>query len=295
MKGDSLTRDPSDPNDGGESVDKRAPSPRSDSRIPSVPRATTPPPARPLRDSSPPLVVRGGDSRPVRATTPPPARPPEPAPRATPLPPSLRPRTGNTVPPVRATSAPPARDTPPPARATSTPPPPRRSGPIPVQPPPAATPPPRDVDSAIRRIEADTSRPIVDTPRSGSSFAGDTSPGAPSLRNDDSGIRADELPFFDDDLAEPPTAQLTSAALDPQARAVIATCESELETKPDAVRAARLQYEIARAYELAIGFSEQAAEHYRLALDSSPEYLPAIQGSRRTEIARGNFDAALAL
>ena len=184
----------------------------------------------------------------------------------------------------------------PPQRATSTPPPPRRSGSIPVQPAPAAPAPPRDVDSAIRRIEADSSRPIVDTPRSGSSFAGDTSPGAPPLRNDDSGLRAEELPyFFDDDLAEPPTAQLTTAALDPQARAVIATCESELETKPDAVRAARLQYEIARAYELAIGFSEQAAEHYRLALDSSPEYLPAIQGSRRTEIARGNFDAALAL
>ena len=76
---------------------------------------------------------------------------------------------------------------------------------------------------------------------------------------------------------------------------MIATCESELETAPDPLRAARLHYEIARAYEVAIGWSEQAAEHYRKSLDGAPEYMPSICGARRAEIVRGNFEAALTL
>jgi tetratricopeptide (TPR) repeat protein len=102
---------------------------------------------------------------------------------------------------------------------------------------------------------------------------------------------------LDDDVVEPPSPSPTprEPTLAPEARAVIATCESELGTGPDPLRAARLHYEIARAYEVAIGWPEQAAEHSTRSLEGAPEYLPAIRGARRAELARGNLDAALAL
>lgn len=109
----------------------------------------------------------------------------------------------------------------------------------------------------------------------------------------------------EDELAEPPTRAIQShfaataapdePTLAPEARAVIATCESELGTGPDPLRSARLHCEIARAYEVASGWSEQTAEHYAKALEFAPDYLPAIRGARRSEIERGNFERALAL
>src|SRR5439155_5636999 len=82
--------------------------------------------------------------------------------------------------------------------------------------------------------------------------------------------------------------------LSPESGAVIATCETELATGPDPLRAARLHYEIARAYETASGWLEDAAKHYRESLERAPEYLPAIRGARRTDLARDNVEAALA-
>ena len=132
-------------------------------------------------------------------------------------------------------------------------------------------------------------------------FSTDTAPGAPALPELE--LEDDD----DDDLADPPTralqAQFAQAeatadgepALAPEARAVIATCESELGTGPEPLRSARLHCEIARAYEVAARWSEQTAEHYRQALELAPDYLPAIRGARRSEIERGNFEAALAL
>jgi tetratricopeptide (TPR) repeat protein len=102
-----------------------------------------------------------------------------------------------------------------------------------------------------------------------------------------------ELELELDEVAEPPPP--AEPSLPPEARAVIATCESELETSPSPLRAARLHYEIARAYEAATGWSAQAADHYRQSLEGSPDFIPAIRGARRAAIARGNVEAALAL
>jgi cellulose synthase operon protein C len=118
-------------------------------------------------------------------------------------------------------------------------------------------------------------------------FRGDTVPAGRPV--------SEPIEVDDDDLIEPPTRAVSEPTLAPEARAVIATCESELGTGPDPLRSARLHCEIARAYEVASGWSEQAADHYRKALEGAPDYLPAIRGARRLEIERGNFDIALAL
>ncbi len=95
-----------------------------------------------------------------------------------------------------------------------------------------------------------------------------------------------------DPLAEPP--EPAAPALDPESRAVIAACETELATDPDALRAARLHYEIACAYEDA-GLLESAGEHFEKAIEGAPEYVPAIRGARRSRLASVQHDAALEL
>jgi tetratricopeptide (TPR) repeat protein len=115
----------------------------------------------------------------------------------------------------------------------------------------------------------------------------DTAPSLPALRPS----TFDDLDL--EEVAEPPAPSEPSLA--PEARAVIATCESELETGPEPLRAARLHYEIARAYEAATGWQAQAADHYRQALEGAPDFIPAIRGARRAAMARGNVEAALAL
>jgi tetratricopeptide (TPR) repeat protein len=101
-----------------------------------------------------------------------------------------------------------------------------------------------------------------------------------------------ELEAFDDDpVVEPPAPELS---IDAEMHAVISTCENEIAAGPDPLRASKLHYEIAAAYETS-GFLDKAAEHYKQALGGAPEYLPAIRGARRTQIARGEFEAALGL
>ena len=161
---------------------------------------------------------------------------------------------------------------------------------MPVAPTPQTPTLPRTVTPPPVRASAPSSPVAPTTP-----VGPDTAPSMHAVRANTVDLELE----LDDDLAEPPapaTQPVTlEPTLDPEARAVIATCESELETAPDPLRASRLHYEIARAYEVAIGWSEQAAEHYRKSLDGAPEYMPAICGARRAEIVRGNFEAALML
>ncbi|MGE5180481.1 MAG: tetratricopeptide repeat protein [Acidobacteriota bacterium] len=197
------------------------------------------------------------------------AKPTVPPPRPSGRIPSVVPRS--TTGPV---SSPAPRPSPVPApRATPVPVPARASAPViaPVARPPSPAPAP--------------TQPMP--PRAPSEKDVDTAPSLPVARPN----TLDELEL--DEVAEPPAP--SEPALAPEARAVIATCESELETSPTPLRAARLHYEIARAYEAASGWAAQAADHYRQALEGAPDFIPAIRGARRAAVARGNIDAALAL
>jgi len=106
-------------------------------------------------------------------------------------------------------------------------------------------------------------------------------------------VEVDELPeevtSVENHLAaSPPT-------LDFDARAVISTCEAELATQPPPFRAARLHFEIARAYDGTVGRFEQAATHYQQALGFAPDHVPTIRGARGVQILRGDCEAAAAL
>jgi tetratricopeptide (TPR) repeat protein len=90
----------------------------------------------------------------------------------------------------------------------------------------------------------------------------------------------------------------TSAPDDPFSRDVLAfvrACEAELATNPDALRAARLHFEIARLSETPLGDLRRAGAHYQEALSRSPDHVPAIRGARRVLIARKSYQGALAL
>ncbi|HVU04440.1 MAG TPA: tetratricopeptide repeat protein [Polyangiaceae bacterium] len=79
------------------------------------------------------------------------------------------------------------------------------------------------------------------------------------------------------------------------ANEVIAACEAELAKKPEAARAGRLHYEIARAAELGADDLERARTHYGHARELLPEHLPTIRGARRVLFSLGNATDALPL
>ncbi|HSD88479.1 MAG TPA: tetratricopeptide repeat protein [Kofleriaceae bacterium] len=177
-----------------------------------------------------------------------------------------------------------------------------------INPSPTATPAPGTPTASATPVAPAPARPTPTPAPRPPSLAKKASAASAAKRNADTQPGATALPdeIDLDDLAEPPTSAIQAQpakkdeeddepTLAPEARAVIATCESELGTAPDPLRSARLHCEIARAYEVASGWSEQTAEHYGKALEFAPDYLPAIRGARRSEIERGNFDAALAL
>jgi len=216
-----------------------------------------------------------------------PTQPPPPAsPAPLPSPAASRSRTPTPTPtpppaPPSATLPPPSAKPPSPARGipATTPP---RVPPAPTTPPPAPTTPP-PAPAAPAALPA---APAAPPP----------APAAPALARPDT-VEVDEI---DDDLDELTPADTNASlpigpTLDPETRAIIATCESELDTAPPPLRAARLHYEIARAYEAATGWPEQAAHHYQRSLEGAPDYVPAIRGARRAEISRGHVEAALAL
>lgn len=290
-----VTRDPLDPpGKGGEEgrserpPKRTVPPPRSSGAIPSVPRAT------PVPGSVPTPQPDAARSGPVRA---------EPRPTGAPPPPSRR-----DVTPQRDTrretaqpGTPPRRDSPPPAPTTPAP---TRRDPTPHQPvreatpPPAheAAPPPRSPSAAGEPTPATTAdaQDKPDTQPSLVAIRRDTQPTfATRPRPDTLELELEAWNEDDDPVAEPPPPDATPA-LDPETHAVIATCEGELATDPEPVRAARLHHEIASAYE-ASGFLDKATEHYQLAIDRAPDYVPAIRGARRTQIARAQFEAAVGL
>jgi cellulose synthase operon protein C len=98
-------------------------------------------------------------------------------------------------------------------------------------------------------------------------------------------------PSGDRDGADPAEARTPEA----HARELIRACEQELTANPDALRAGRLHYEIARLYESALGDARKAGAHYQEALRRLPEHVPTLRGTRRTFIVRKNLRAALPL
>lgn len=244
-----------------------------------------------------------GDSRPVpmpmarqdsqRITAAPSSPPREPTPPRTVTPPPREPTPPRTVTPPPRTREPTPPTVTPEARPAAR----DASGPVRARAPSEPVPTVRELTPTLPR--ASTSRelaiisPTRETDSGLVSSPRDTDPAVvPAPRPDTVEL---ELDAWDDDdpVAEPPPPGEPS--LDPEARAVIATCEAELATSPEALRAARLHYEIARAYEETSGFLEQAADHYQRALAGAPEYVPAIRGARRTLIERAQLEGALPL
>jgi len=86
----------------------------------------------------------------------------------------------------------------------------------------------------------------------------------------------------------PPTAAAKSEDDDPRVargRSIIEACEHELRRTKDDVQLARLHHEIGLAYEMLVGRTSGALEHYHLAIAKSPDLIPAIRGVRRLSIA----------
>lgn len=92
--------------------------------------------------------------------------------------------------------------------------------------------------------------------------------------------------------AQAPEAQATRTDL---AREIAQACEAELLGKPEPLRAGRLHFEIARAYEGSLDDLEKAREHYLAARERLPEHLPTLRGARRVLIALGRHGDALPL
>jgi len=77
--------------------------------------------------------------------------------------------------------------------------------------------------------------------------------------------------------------------------AFVRSCEAELATNPDPLRAARLHFEIARLSETPLGDLRRAGAHYQEALARAPDHVPSIRGARRVLIVRKSYQSALAL
>lgn len=80
-----------------------------------------------------------------------------------------------------------------------------------------------------------------------------------------------------------------------QASEFIAICEAELGRRPDAARAGRLHYEMARLFETVLADRAAASTHYHRAHALCPEHLPTLHGTRRALIEQKNYPSALPL
>lgn len=105
---------------------------------------------------------------------------------------------------------------------------------------------------------------------------------------------------FDDDAhtlthrpGEPAPAILE--AYTEEARSALQIYTAALETEQEADRRGRLHFEIGRIAESVLGDSDLAVEHYRKALEATPNRLPVITGARRVLLARGEYAKALDL
>ncbi|MGB8329252.1 MAG: tetratricopeptide repeat protein [Polyangiales bacterium] len=80
-----------------------------------------------------------------------------------------------------------------------------------------------------------------------------------------------------------------------KARDWLEECERELRDQPDARRAARLYFEMARTCEGPLKDTRRALQYYRATLERSPDYIPAIRAARRLLLGARMFSDALAL
>jgi tetratricopeptide (TPR) repeat protein len=80
-----------------------------------------------------------------------------------------------------------------------------------------------------------------------------------------------------------------------RARDWVEECEVELRGQPDARRAARLHFEMARACEGPLKDPRRAVQYYQAALEHAPDYVPAIRAARRLLLGARMFTDALAL
>ncbi len=81
----------------------------------------------------------------------------------------------------------------------------------------------------------------------------------------------------------------------PEAKALIEVCVSELSLAPDKVRASRLNFEMAQAYELMLEDEARALKHYQRSHDLLPEFIPAIRGARRIQLRQQGYAAVVKL
>ena len=80
-----------------------------------------------------------------------------------------------------------------------------------------------------------------------------------------------------------------------RARDWVQECEHELQSQPDARRAARLCFEIGRTYEDALKDTRRALQYYQATLERAPDYVPAIRAARRLLLGGRMFQEALTL
>jgi len=80
-----------------------------------------------------------------------------------------------------------------------------------------------------------------------------------------------------------------------EAHAALEHYKAALEDEAEADRRGRLHFEIARIAEQVLRDSGLAMEHYRHALEATPERLPVITGARRLMLAQGEYAKALEL
>src|SRR6185295_18424620 len=73
------------------------------------------------------------------------------------------------------------------------------------------------------------------------------------------------------------------------ARALVRTCEEELQQSPDARRSARLHFEAARLLEVPLWDFGAAVEHYEASRKLWPDHVPTLRGLRRVQTALGRY------
>ena len=75
------------------------------------------------------------------------------------------------------------------------------------------------------------------------------------------------------------------------ARAVVRSCEAELQQSPEPRRAARLHFEAARLLEVPLWDFGAAVEHYEAARKLWPDHVPTLRGLRRVQTALGRYSS----
>lgn len=80
-----------------------------------------------------------------------------------------------------------------------------------------------------------------------------------------------------------------------QTRALIDECKREIAQSKRSVSLARLNFEIAHAYDTILGSPRQALKHYHKSMEFGPEYLPAIRNARRLHLTSRSYEEAISL